>query len=85
LWIGIELVGDEFGLVHDSVGVGTVTISEQIISLVVENIPFLGGRVLHDIPLLSEAFTDICVDRLEPFLQLGIFLGITVDGVDGVE
>jgi hypothetical protein len=85
LWILVKLIAHELELVHNTVGVVSVSIAEEEVSLIVEGVPLVGGLVLEDIALLLEASSDVLVHRFEPVLELGVLLGITVQLVYGVE
>jgi hypothetical protein len=85
LGIFVELVAHELELVDDSVGVVAVTLAEKVSAVVVELIPLFVGGILHNEALFLEAFANVFVDALEPFLEFGVFLGVTVDVVDRLE
>ena len=79
------MVRKEFDLVKDVISVVSVTVTEEELTLIVKLIPFLGSLVSEDETLLSQTFTDVYVDALEPVLELWILISITVDLVERVE
>ncbi len=80
----LEVVGIRLQLVDDAVGVAAIALAEELMALVVDVVPLVGGRVLHDEALLLQTLADEVVELAEPVLQLPVVVGITVDGVDGV-
>lgn len=85
LLVGIELLADELELVRNAVGVAAVTTAQELVTLVVDLVPLLGGTILQDVTLLLQALADVLVEVPEPALELGILIGILVDLVDRID
>jgi hypothetical protein len=85
LRIFIELLSEKLDLVQDTIGMGSVFISKQIVALIVESIPLIGCSILHDVALLLKSFADVCVKLLEPSLEFRVLVGIAVNLVEGIE
>jgi hypothetical protein len=81
----IKLISEEFDFVDDAVGMVAIAITKKEVSAVIELIPLISGTIFHDVALLLKAFPDIGINLLEPGLQLGVFIGITINVVNGVE
>jgi hypothetical protein len=62
----------------------TVTVAKQVVALVIELVVLMGRLRLENVSFLLKALADEPVDGAEPVLELGIFVSITVDVVDGV-
>ena len=84
LCVGIKLLAKKLEFVKNAVGVIAVALLEKKIAFVGQLVPFFSGTVLHNEARLLQAFADVGVDGLEPILELGVLISITVDGVDGV-
>jgi hypothetical protein len=80
--ISIKLVREEFYFVNDAVSVVAITLTKEEVSAVVELIPLISSAILHNVALLLETLSDVCVDILEPRLELGIFLSVPIECVD---
>jgi hypothetical protein len=80
----VELVAEELDLIDDAIGVTPILVAQEVVAVVVETVPLVGGLVVQDVALLLEAAADVSVHSLEPILELGVTVGINVDGVDGV-
>lgn len=74
--IPVELVGKKLSLVDNAISVVAVTVPEKEVSTVIERIPLVGSRVLHDITLLLQNLSDVLVNTLEPVLQFWVLVGI---------
>lgn len=85
LWVLVELVGKELDFIEDAVGMVSVTVSKEEVATVVQLVPLIGGSVFHNIALLLQALSDVRVNLLEPVLQLGILVRITVDLVKSIK
>jgi hypothetical protein len=85
LRVGIKLVTNKSELVNNAVGMASVTLTKENVSMIVELIPLLGSSVLHDKPLLFETSSDVGVDLFEPVLQRRVLIGITINGIDRVK
>ena len=85
LGILVELVSHELGLVDDAVGVVSVTFAEEELTLVIDAVPLVIGRILQNETLLLKTATDEFVEILEPVLQFGVLVGITIDIIQCIE
>lgn len=64
LWVVFELVGKEFTLIDNAVGVAPIALTQQEVAAVVEAVPLLVGLILEDIALLLQALADELVGIL---------------------
>lgn len=85
MWVLVELISKELDFVDDTVGMVSVSFTEEELSLVVQLMPLLVGLILEDVSLLFQTFTDVLVNRLEPVPQFWVAVGIGVDVLDAVE
>ena len=85
LWVRIELLAQEVKLVQNAVGVISVAVAEEELSLIVQAVPLLGGGVLEDVALLLETSSCVLVKIFEPVLKLRVLVGISVDVIEGLE
>ena len=85
LWVLIELISQELDLIHNAISVVAVTITEKEVATIVQIIPLVRGTILHDVSLLLQDLADVRVQVTEELLQLGILVGILVNGVERIE
>ena len=82
LRILIELVPNELEFIKDAIGVISITITEEELSLIIKGIPLLSGSILQYIPLFLKASASILINGLEPVLEFRITVRISVDIVE---
>ena len=85
LLVLVELLGQKLDLVKDPMGMVAIALAEQKLALVVKTVELVVDLIPEDVALLAEALAHITVDLLEPSLELGVAIRITVKGVDAVE
>ena len=81
----VELVGKEFKLIKDTVGMVPVALSEEEMTLIIQLVPLVGGTILKDVTLLLESLADEFVHRFEPVLELGVAISISINLVQCVK
>jgi len=80
-----KLFTQELEFIGNTIGVITVAVAKQEISVIVQAIVLLSRLMAQDITLLFETGADVIVDGTEPILELRVIISITVDIVDGIE
>jgi len=80
-----ELITQESEFIGNTIGVITVAVAKQEVTVIVQAVVLLSRLMAHDIALLFETGADVVVDGTEPILELRVIISIAVDIVDGIE
>lgn len=82
LGILVELISHELQFINEVIGMVTVSLSEQELSLIVELVPFSVGLVLQNVTLFSKTSASVFVEMSEPALEFRVSISITVELVE---
>jgi hypothetical protein len=81
----VKLLPKEFEFIGNTVSVTAITMSKQVMAVVVDLVPLFVGGIIHNEALLFQTLPNVAIKLLEPILQFRVAISIPVQLIDRVD
>lgn len=80
-----HVIEESVDFINDTIGVLLVAVIEEVLALLVDAVPFLGGFIFEDVSVFAETFANVSIETFPPVGEFGIIVGICDEVIDGIE